>query len=388
MPKLIRITTVPLSLDKLLEGQLRFMSQYFEVTAISGETPYLEKVGKREGVATHTVEMTRKITPLKDLIALVQLCSYFFKHKPDIVHTHTPKAGLLGMLAARICRVPVRLHTVAGLPLMETTGAKRRLLMFIEKLTYSCATKVYPNSIGLQEFINTHRLAPGYKIKVLGKGSTNGINTEQFNSDNYSQSQKEALQKQLDVKPDYFVFLFIGRLVKDKGLVEMVEAFLNLYKENNRLRLLLVGPLEQDLDPLPESTLQQMQTHPGIICTGYQNDVKPYLAISQALVFPSYREGFPNVVMQAGAMALPAIVSNINGCNEIIHHNHNGLIIPPKEIGPLQTAMHQLANQPELYTTLQLNARSSIVKNYEQKNVWNNLLIEYREELKARSNIR
>jgi len=381
MPKLIRITTVPLSLDKLLEGQLRFMSQHFEVTAISGETPYLEKVGKREGIATHTVEMTRKITPLQDLVALWKLYSFFRKHKPDIVHTHTPKAGLLGMLAAWLCRVPIRLHTVAGLPLMESTGAKRKLLIFIEKLTYACATKVYPNSRGLEAFIIEHELTPKHKIRVLGQGSTNGIDTKQFNPDNYTTTQKETLKNQLGLTPEHFVYIFIGRLVKDKGLVEMIEAFANLYQDNNKLRLLLVGPLEQDLDPLPETTLQQMESHPGIITTGYQNDVKPYLAISHALVFPSYREGFPNVVMQAGSMGLPSIVSNINGCNEIIHHYHNGLIIPPKEVDPLQYAMHQLATQPDLYSNLKSNARPTIVNNYEQQTVWKHIFEEYHKHL-------
>jgi glycosyltransferase involved in cell wall biosynthesis len=382
MPKLIRITTVPISLDKLLEGQLRFMNQHFEVTAISGDKDYLKKIEQREGVATHTVEMTRKITPWQDLKALWQLYSFFSKHKPDIVHTHTPKAGLLGMLAAWLCRVPVRLHTVAGMPLMESTGTKRKLLLFIEKLTYACAHQVYPNSKGLEEFVIEQNLTSKHKVKVLGQGSTNGINTQQFNPDNYTAAQKESLQNQLGLTPEHFVYIFIGRLVKDKGLVEMIEAFTSLYRENNKLRLLLVGPLEQDLNPLPETTLQQMESHPGIITTGYQNDVKPYLAISHALVFPSYREGFPNVVMQAGAMGLPAIVSNINGCNEIIQEGINGLIIPPKEVAPLQTAMHQLATQPELYRSLQSNARPTIVNNYEQNTVWNHILKEYREQLR------
>lgn len=384
MNKLIRITTVPLSLDKLLEGQLRFMNQHFEVTAISGDTDYLKKIEQREGVATHNVEMTRKITPLRDLMALWQLCRFFLKHQPDIVHTHTPKAGLLGMLAARICRVPVRLHTVAGLPLMETTGAKRKLLLYIEKLTYACAHHIYPNSKGLEEFITQQKLAPKHKIKVLGQGSTNGIHTQQFNPENFSSAQKQELQSRLDLNPEHFVYIFIGRLVRDKGLVEMVEAFTNLFLENNQLRLLLVGPLEQDLDPLPETTLNQMESHPGIITTGYQNDVKPYLAIAHALVFPSYREGFPNVVMQAGAMGLPAIVSNINGCNEIIQEGVNGLIIPPKEVAPLQTAMHQLATQPELFQSLQSNARKTIVENYEQQTVWNHVLKEYLDRLKSK----
>jgi hypothetical protein len=153
--KLVRITTIPLSLEKLLSGQLEFMSPYYEITAVSSEKENLEKLGKSIDVATFHVEMTRQITPLKDVLALLKLFFFLLKTKPSIVHTHTPKAGIVGMLAAKLAGVPHRFHTVAGLPLLVTSGSKRKILDVIEKITYSCATKVYPNSFGLLQIIKT-----------------------------------------------------------------------------------------------------------------------------------------------------------------------------------------------------------------------------------------
>ncbi|NCT19176.1 MAG: glycosyltransferase family 4 protein, partial [Flavobacteriia bacterium] len=191
--KLIRITTVPISLEKLLEYQLRFMKQYYAVIAISSDKVNLERVGKLQEVPTFHVEMTRKITPLQDLKAVWQLYKYFKKEKPLIVHTHTPKAGTVGMLAAKLAGVPHRLHTIAGLPLLEATGGKRKLLNAVEKVTYACATKIYPNSLGLQEIIIKENFCNPNKLKVLGNGSSNGIDTTYFNPENFSAQQNQSL---------------------------------------------------------------------------------------------------------------------------------------------------------------------------------------------------
>lgn len=372
---LIRITTVPLSLDKLLEGQLNYMSEFYNVIAVSSEKEYLEKIGKRENVATHHIEMTRKITPIQDLVSVVKMYFFFKKVKPFIVHTHTPKAGIVGMVAARLAGVPHRLHTVAGLPLLEATGLKRQLLDFVEKLTYSCATKVYPNSNALLGIIKENNYCPSTKLKVIGKGSSNGINTDYFDAKHFSTEQKSELKKQLNIHEDDFVFIFVGRIVADKGINELITAFSKLQQQ---IKLLLVGPLEQDLNPLLPETLQQIQSNANIISVGYQNDVRPYFAISNALVFPSYREGFPNVVMQAGAMNLPSIVTNINGCNEIIEEGKNGTIIPVKNSDELYKAMLKFVSNAAQLQTYKQNSRPLIVSRYQQDKVWNDILEEYR----------
>ena len=288
MHKLIRITTIPLSLEKLLEGQLTYMNQYFEVTAVSAEESRLEKYGRDNKVKTFFVEMTRAITPITDLKAVYKLYTFFKTEKPLIVHTHTPKAGIVGMLAAKLARVPIRLHTVAGLPLMETSGKKRKVLNFVEKLTYSLATKVYPNSLGLQEIILKEGFASPSKLKVLGKGSSNGIDTQYFDPTGYATDFKSQLKKELKIPSENLIFIFIGRLVSEKGINELVKSFDKLYKINSKISLLLVGPFEEELDPLSPETLEIIKTHPGIISVGYQLDVRPYLAISDVLAFPIY----------------------------------------------------------------------------------------------------
>lgn len=375
--KIIRITTIPLSLGKLLEGQLRFMSSNYEVVAISSDEMTLKKVAEREGVRYFSVAMTRSITPLRDIRAIFKMYRIFKKEKPSIVHTHTPKAGLVGMLAAFLARVPHRLHTVAGLPLMETTGSKRRILDIVEKLTYVCATKIYPNSKGLQEFILKENFAQIDKLKIIGNGSSNGINVNHFDPNLFDSTSKNDLRKELKISTDDFLFIFVGRLVKDKGINELVEAFQKLQKAHEHTSLLLVGRLETKLDPLSPETLLEINTNSKIYAVGYKTDVRPYLAISDALTFPSYREGFPNVVMQAGAMNLPAVVSNINGCNEIIENNTNGLIIESKNALELEIAMGKLLENTTLYDYLKSNARPNIVSKYRRDLIWTELLREY-----------
>ena len=399
MAKLFRITTVPVSVEKLLGKQLTFMNQFYEVTAISSDKEDLERVGQELGIRTKAIEMTRKITPIQDLKSLWQMYCYLKKEKPDIVHTHTPKAGLIGMIAAKLAGIKVRLHTVAGLPLMETSGVKRRVLNLVEKLTYACATKVYPNSYGLKDFILKEKFCSPHKLKVIGNGSTNGIDTAYFNPALFSPHQKKEIRQQWQLKEDDFVWIFVGRLVKDKGINELVAAFRQLTEELNdsdnkhtnslvdniRYRapkLLLVGPLEPELDPLLPETLREMEHNKNILTVGYQRDVRPYLAAADALIFPSYREGFPNVVMQAGAMELPSIVTDINGCNEIIKNNENGMIISVKNKDQIYNALLKLMGDLSLYNKMKSEAREDIVQRYDQKLIWNAILAEYREMIK------
>lgn len=401
--KIIRLTTVPISLKVLLKGQLKFMaSKGLEVIGVSSAGTELEEVHNVEGIRVVPIEMSRKITPIADLKSLWETYKFFKKEKPQIVHTHTPKAGIVGMLAAKLAGVPIRLHTVAGLPLMEASGTKRKVLDFVEKLTYSSATKVYPNSKGLFDFILKEKLTTNTKLKVIANGSSNGINTDHFSPNQITEEIQLDLKNKLGISSNDFVFIFVGRLVGDKGINELVQAFKELENKNQIPetrcqesefysnpkilvsslqslvpKLLLVGSLESDLDPLKEETLQEINNNPNIIAVGFQKDVRPYFAIANALVFPSYREGFPNVVMQAGAMALPSIVSNINGCNEVIIEGQNGTIIPVKDVKAIEVAMQKLIEDNTYYEKLKLNARPMIQSRYEQSVVWNALLDEY-----------
>ncbi|PKA84355.1 glycosyltransferase involved in cell wall biosynthesis [Ulvibacter sp. MAR_2010_11] len=376
-PKLIRITTVPISLEKLLEGQLPFMQAYFDVIAVASDKKELDAFGERNRLRTHAISLTRKITLFHDVLAVLKLFFFLRKEKPLIVHTHTPKAGLIGMLAAWFARVPIRLHTVAGMPLMEASGMKRRILNWVESLTYRCAHKVYPNSKGLYNFILSEKYTSEQKLKVLGEGSSNGINTGYFSKHHFSEVIIKEERLRLGIAETDFVFVFVGRIVRDKGINELVHAFTKLLEDSKNVKLLLVGPFEDDLDPIDTIVKQQINTNTNIVSVGYQSDVRIYFALSESLVFPSYREGFPNVVMQAGAMELPSIVSDINGCNEIIIEGENGLIVPPKSETELYKAMKLLVENNSLYKNLKSNARNRITGRFEQSKVWQAILEEY-----------
>lgn len=352
----------------------------FEVIGVSSNGEQLYEVEKEEGVRVEALEMTRTISPVKDLKSLWQFYRLCKKEKPLMVHSHTPKAGIVGMLGAKLAGVPIRLHTVAGLPLMEATGVKRKILDFVEKLTYASATKVYPNSKGLYDFILYNNYTSTDKLKVIANGSSNGIDTSFFSPDRITEEVKNTLRANLNLSADDFVFVFVGRLVGDKGINELVEAFSKLSISSRGVentKLLLVGSLETELDPLLPETLKTIETNANIISVGFQKDVRLYFAISDCLTFPSYREGFPNVVMQAGAMGLPSIVSDINGCNEIVVERENGTIIPVKNVEAIQIAMQKMMEDKEYYSKLKENARPMIQSRYEQSVVWNALLEEY-----------
>lgn len=376
--KLIRITTVPVSLDKLLDKQMAFMKNHYEVVAISSDDTILTKVGEKDGVRTYCVEMTRQITPLQDLKAVWKLYRFFKKEKPLIVHTHTPKAGTLGMIAAWLARVPYRLHTVAGLPLLEVKGNKRKLLNMVEKITYKCANGVYPNSFGLRDIILEQNFCSPSKLKVIGNGSSNGIDTKHFDPKLYAQEFKNELRTQLGINESNFVFIFVGRLVGDKGINELVKSFDAISQNHPEAKLLLVGTQEAKLDPLHKETIDSINTNKSIISVGYQTDVRPYFSIAKVLTFPSYREGFPNVVMQAGAMGLPSIVSNINGCNEIIVEGKNGTIIPAKAERELEEQMRLLLTSKNYVDTLAQHSREMITSRYQRDVVWEAILEEYK----------
>ena len=382
MAVLFRVTTVPISLKNLIVGQLPYMKALgFKPIMISADGPEREVVIQEQDSPHIILNLTRKITPLQDLKALWQFYKLCKQYKPDIIHSHTPKAGLIAMLGGKLAGVPIRLHTVAGLYTLEAKGFRRYLLELVEIFTYACATKIYPNSSNLAAIISRDLYNKPAKLKVIGNGSSNGINTAFFSREEIPAEQLQQLRESLDISDSDFLFVFVGRIVKDKGIQELITAFSKLNKQYPFAKLLLVGPTEQDLDPVPEETLEQIEKNPAILSVGYQHDVRPYLALSHALAFPSYREGFPNVPMQAGCFNLPCIVTDINGCNEIIVEGENGLIIPPKRSDELYDAMEKLLTDKALYAHLSANARTMIVDRYEQTHIWRLILKEYQEHL-------
>jgi len=377
-PKLIRITTVPVSLAGLIRGQHRYMTQHgFEVVGVSSSGKALADVNKAEGIRTIAVDMNRRISPFKDIVSLWKLYRVLKKENPTIVHSITPKAGLLSMLAAKMARVPIRLHTFTGLIFPTSTGLTKKILITTDRILCWAATNVYPEGEGVKKDLINYNITKK-PLKVLANGNVNGIDTSFFSLNTVSEETKQQLRQELGLKESDFVFVFVGRMVGDKGLNELITAFPAIHAQHPNAHLLLVGNFERKLDPLLPQTEEVINNHPTIHAVGYKKNVKEYFAISDALVFPSYREGFPNVVMQAGAMGLPSIVTDINGCNEIIEEGVNGLIVHSKDPVALENAMIKLMSDKSLYLGLKSNAREMITSRYEQRVVWEALLGEYK----------
>jgi len=361
-PSIIRATTVPQSLNTFCKGMLKELSTMYNVIGLSSPGDFLDKVAQREGVRTIAVPMERRIYPLKDLSSLRQLIKVFRKERPTMVHSMTPKAGLLCMLAAWITRVPVRVHTFTGLVFPTSTGLKRKVLMATDWLTCACATHIIPEGEGVKNDLINNGITKK-PLKVLGYGNVMGVDMEKFSR------RTEVLNIANTIgNGSYFTILYVGRIVKDKGINELMSAFERLYSETTNVRLWLVGSFEDSLDPISEKAKDIIYNNPGVEYVGpkYGDELLAYYAAADCFVFPSYREGFPNTVLEAGAMELPCIVTDINGSREIIKQGENGVVIPPKDTSALYHAMKDMITDHTAREYMASNARKMVGDRFEQ----------------------
>ena len=351
--KIIRAATIGWSLNLFCRGLLRELTdEGYEVVALTTPDDDLKELGEREGVRTIGVRMERHVSLFKDLASLVKLTRVLRKEKPDMVHSMTPKAGLLCMIAAKVVGVPVRLHTFTGLVWPTATGLSRKILMMTDRITAACATHIIPEGEGVKQ--DLQRCITKKPMKVLGYGNVRGIDLDYWR------------RKDEKVDNGILTFVFVGRIVRDKGLNELVPAFVRLNQQYKETRLLLVGPYEEHLDPVLPETMHMIETCESIESVGRQEDVRSFYEQGDVFVFPSYREGFPNVVIEAGAMGLPSIVTDINGSREIIENGKNGLIVPPRNEQVLYNAMKWMVEHPQERKKMATNARSMVVGRYEQ----------------------
>ena len=405
--KLIRVTTADISLNSLLKGQLMFLNQYFEVIGVAKDTGVLKEVSEREGIRVVDAPLERPISLVKDIKGLWFLYRLFRKEKPWCVHANTPKGSLLAMIAAWFACVPHRVYTVTGLRYQGAHGVLRKILKTMERLSCLFATNVIPEGQGVLQCLKRDNITKK-SLQVIHYGNINGKDTEFFSRDNTIQtaslkladkhiflrnlSEKEArslVRSELGFSNNDFIFVFIGRLVNDKGLGELADAIRKLENENLEIKLLLIGEIDGEDDALAKDKLNYLMQSKNVKYIGVQSDIRPYLMASDVLVFPSYREGFPNVPLEAGALGLPAIVTNINGSNEIIEDGVNGKIIqaPLDNNGmrvnditnELYTMMKWFFHHPEEVKRMGENARPIICERYEQHNVWKAILEYYKQ---------
>ncbi|WP_274476225.1 glycosyltransferase family 4 protein [Mangrovimonas aestuarii] len=371
----------------LLKGQLKFFRENgFDVYAASSKSTsknYKDEVKdltEREGIPHYVIPFTRKLNPLFDLYSLFCTIKLILKLKPDVVHTHSPKAGVVGMLAARLCGVPLKIHTVAGLPLMEEKGFTKKLLITVEKLTYTLADYVLPNSKNLQSYIINNIYNDKKKIFLIGNGSSNGIDLEYYNKKSVPLEILKQCKEKYDIRDTDIVLSYVGRLAHYKGVNELIEAFVELQNKIGNLKLLLIGAIEE-INPLKEDNLKQINENYSIISTGQQKDIRPFLAVSDIFVFPSYREGFPQSLMQAAAFNIPCIATNINGCNEIIEDGKSGFLIPVKNVQGITDTCELLINNKNLRDEVAKNSRKKLEMDFEQTRLWKHLLKFYNQAL-------
>ena len=370
MVKIIRAATIGMSLNIFCRGLLsELKDEGYEVIALSSPDGDLAELGRREKVRTIGVSMERHVSPLKDLISLIRLIRVMRKERPVMVHSMTPKAGLLCMMAAWIAHVPIRVHTFTGLVWPTQTGLSRKILMLTDRITCFCATHIIPEGEGVKHDLSS--CITDKPMRVLGYGNVRGVDLDYWKRSGGSRTEGWLSERREKKEP--FTFVFVGRIVRDKGINELVNAFFRLNKNYPDTRLLLVGPAEDDLDPVLPETQMAIEKEESIISVGSQKDVRPYYEASDALVFPSYREGFPNVVLEAGAMELPSIVTDINGSREIIEEGVNGVIVPPRDESALYEAMEDMVTHPEKVSKMSAKSRPMIAARYEQSFVRMNL---------------
>ena len=372
--KIIRTSTVSTSLNTFCRGTLRRLANTYDVVAVSTPDDELREMAQREGIRVIGVPMRRPIAPLRDIVSLWRLIRVFRRERPTMVHSITPKAGLLSMIAAWVCHVPVRLHTFTGLVFPTATGLKQRILMLTDRITCACATHIVPEGEGVKADLINYNITRK-PLQVLGYGNVRGIDLN-----HYRRSPEVMAAAQSISRSDVFTFVFVGRVVRDKGINELVEAFVRLHQAIPATRLILVGRFEDNLDPVSGKTRLAIERCDAIEAVGSQSDVRPWLAAADALVFPSYREGFPNVVIEAGALDLPSIVTDINGSREIIVHGKNGVIVPPRNAQALLQAMTQFVQNPQATQAMAVNARKLIASRFEKSFV-EQCLIDYYKEI-------
>lgn len=373
-PIFLIVTTIPKSLG-FFKGQVQILKNEFNVEVLSSSGNRLENFCKEENVKGHVVEMERDISILKDIVSFFNMIKCLFKIKPYCVHGNTPKGGLISMCSAWLLRVPKRIYYVHGLRYEGTNGTKRKLLIGMERLSCFFATDIFAVSKGILLTLSKDKIT-SKKINVIHYGSINGLDTKRFNLDTIKEFN--CAREQYDIPHNNFVYGFVGRIVKDKGIDELVEVFIKLHKKYKNIHLLLIGGFDENLNPISDYTRHEITYNPNITHAGTQSDVRPFLKAMDVFVFPSYREGFGISLIEAQAMGVPCISSDISGCNEIIQTGMNGLLIKPKDQENLYVAMKMVLLDKDLYEKMKNYTRKSVIQRYEQKQLWKETLRSYK----------
>lgn len=382
--KIARIATVPFFLQSHLRGQIRaIVAAGHEVALISSDGPEVPDLSVISGTCFRCIEIPRKIAPIRDLIALWKLIKLFRRERYDIVHSTTPKAGLLTAIAGRVAGVPVRLHTFTGQVWMEKRGTTRYLAKMADRLTAFLDSQCYADSASQRDFMVAEGIAGAAQIKVLEAGSLAGVELQRFDPKRWA-PQRHTIREELRISRSAVVISFIGRVTRDKGIQELVTAFQSLRRGSAECVLLLVGPRDPDWHDLSSEVRDALERDPSIICVGYSSEPERYLAITDIFCLPSYREGFGNVAIEAAAMGVPTVGTEIVGLRDAIVGGKTGLLVPPKDATALARALATLMADPELRRTMGEQGRLRASANFDARRI-NAAVIEEYARLHTRS---
>ncbi|MBU4411639.1 MAG: glycosyltransferase family 4 protein [Proteobacteria bacterium] len=346
--KLARISTVPYFVVSQLAGQLdAIVGSDISVTVISSDGPELSML--KSGALSHriiTVEIARSISFLKDIRALRRLFLIFRQERFDIVHSTNPKAGLISAIAGLFAGVPVRLHTFTGQPWVHMHGPFRSMARWGDCLIGKLNTRCYADSESQRRFLVEQRVVLPKQISVIGAGSIAGVNLERFNMARFTDQARAQTRTSLGIPPDAPVLLFVGRITVDKGVRELMVAFQQIKKMGSRAHLVFVGPFDTERSEGNEITRSAIVDIPDTHIMGYTEQPEVYMAIADILCLPSYREGFGTVVIEAAAMGVPTVGTDIYGLSDAVVNGETGILVPPRDPAALAWALSSLFDDP------------------------------------------
>ena len=338
------VSTVPYFLVAQLGGVIRRLLDHgYRVSVITSAGKELEELPRHRCLQVHVIEIPRRLSPWRDLVALARLYAFFRRSDVDVLHSTTPKAGLLCSMAARLAGVPVRLHTFTGQPWATRRGIWRKILKRADRLILMLSTHCYADSPSQRDFLIREEMISGDELSVLGHGSLGGVDIERFSPRRWGKEERKEQRDALGIGPDDFVILYLGRITKDKGIRELLKAFCELRSVHAGVQLLLVGPVDEGEEELAETA----RAKAGVRLLGYQPEPARIIAISDVLCLPSYREGFGTVVIEAGAMGVPTVGTRIPGLVDAVLDGETGILVPPRDPVALQGALEFMMAHPE-----------------------------------------
>ena len=362
---------------RLLRGQLQYLQgKGFDVVIISPAGKQLDEAARIEGVRAIELSMARKIAPLSDVVSVFRLWRIIRAIHPLVTNVSTPKAGLLAGFAAWVNRVPCRFYTLRGLRFETTTGVKRRLLIFAERLACCFAHRVICVSKSVRENALASRLTSPERTVVFGSGSSNGVDASRFATTPEVMKRAATLRNELGICPQTPVVGFVGRLTRDKGIPELTEAFLRLGSQFPDLRLLLLGLLE-DEDPLPADTRRCLERHAHVILAGLVEDTAAYYALMDIFILPSHREGLPNAALEAQAAGIPVVAARTTGVVDAVVDGETGLLFPVGDATALAETAARLLRDKALARKLGRAGQERVKREFRQEQIWKALYQEY-----------